>query len=482
METVMKLGLAVPMGRTPLLDPGFLPAAAFRSAYRAAASADGGSVGVRIALAREQGHVSVWNEAALPAGRGFDDATEFHFERLLKSLLWVKGGYHVLLSAVPRLEEDRGRRDTDARRVEELARYLAAVYSENGARAFDAAFMAKVYDAPFTVEAVPLDRAPAESEPSNPVGGHLTGCRIGLDLGGSDRKVSAVVDGEAVYSEEVVWHPKTESDPAYHFAGIMDALRTAASKMPRVDSIGVSAAGIYVDDRAKIASLFLKVPEEAFRRQVREIFLRASAEMGGVPIHVVNDGDVTALAGAMALGTDTLLGIAMGTSEAAGFVDAAGGIKGWLNELAFAPVDFQEVAPKDEWSGDIGCGVKYFSQDAVIRLAPRAGIVLDMGLPPGENLRVVQDLHAGGHKGAESVFRTVGTYLGYALADYAEFYGMKHVLVLGRVTSGEGGAILLEEARAVLDEVHPKLSGALSIHLPDEKIRRVGQSIAAASL
>ena len=31
---------------------------------------------------------------------------------------------------------------------------------------------------------------------------------------------------------------------------------------------------------------------------------------------------------------------------------------------------------EDEWSGDIGCGVKYFSQDGVIKLAPRAGIEL----------------------------------------------------------------------------------------------------------
>ena len=476
MTTSTRLGLPVELSCPPALDPGFLPAVSFRSAYRAAASADPASIDVRIAIVRDNGHVSVWNEKVLPARHALEAATKFHLERLVKTLLWLKGGCRVVLSA----PEDAG--EAQVRWVVYLAGHLAKVYSANGRRAFDAAFMTRVYDAPFTVVALRSESAPVESEPSSPVGGHLDGCRIGLDLGGSDRKVSAVQDGVPVFSEEVVWHPKTESDPAYHHAGILDALRTAASKLPRVDSIGVSAAGIYVDNRTKVASLFLSVSEKAFQRSVRDIFLRAAEEMGDVPLRVVNDGDVTALAGAMALEADTLLGIAMGTSEAAGFVDESGGIKGWLNELAFVPVDFQERAPRDEWSGDVGCGVKYFSQDAVIRLAPKAGIELDASLAPGENLKVVQKLHAEGHPGADAVFRTIGTYLGYALADYASFYRMRHVLILGRVTSGAGGDVLLEEAQAVLDTAFPDLAHGIELHLPDEKIRRIGQSIAAASL
>ena len=483
MAIVRRLGLDIPVSRLPSLDPGFLPVGAFRRAYRAAAAAHPDSFRVRLALERESGRVSVVEEPAVPSGLGLDEATDLFFERLLKSMLWVRGGFRAVLSAVPSPGDTTGRRAAADAFVDGLARRLAETYAPGGARAFDASFMAGVYEAPFSVAALPLDRAPAENEPSLPVGGRLDGCRIGLDLGGSDRKVSAVIDGEAVYSEEVVWHPKTESDPAYHSAGILDALRTAAARMPRVDSIGVSAAGIYVDNRTKVASLFLKVPPDAFRAQVRDIFLRAAAEMGGVPIRVVNDGDVTALAGAMALKTDTLLGIAMGTSEAGGFVDANGGIRGWFNELAFVPVDVREEgAPLDPWSGDAGCGVQYFSQDAAIRLAPAAGIRLDPALSPGDALKVLQERHAAGDPGAEAVFRSIGVYLGHALSDYADFYGMKHVLVLGRVTSGAGGDRILEEAQAVLAEADPALARTLRIHLPDEAIRRVGQSIAAASL
>ena len=113
----------------------------------------------------------------------------------------------------------------------------------------------------------------------------------------------------------------------------------------------------------------------------RDIYLRAAREIGNVPVSVCNDGDVTALAGAMSLGENNILGIAMGTSEAVGYVDENGSVTGWLNELAFAPVDACPEAMADEWSGDIGCGVKYFSQDGVIKLAAAAGIALEEELP-----------------------------------------------------------------------------------------------------
>ena len=52
------------------------------------------------------------------------------------------------------------------------------------------------------------------------------------------------------------------------------------------------------------------------------------------------------------------------------------------------PVDASPDAMEDEWSGDIGCGVKYFSQDSVIKLAPRAGIELEEALSPAEKLKI----------------------------------------------------------------------------------------------
>jgi predicted NBD/HSP70 family sugar kinase len=172
----------------------------------------------------------------------------------------------------------------------------------------------------------------------------------------------------------------------------------------------------------------------------------------------------------------------MGTSEAGGYVDKDGNITGWLNELAFVPVDFNENAMVDEWSGDYGCGVKYFSQDAVIKLAPAAGINLDEGLSPAEKLKVVQDLMANGDSRAADIYDTIGAYFGYAIAFYAEFYDIKHVLIMGRVTSGEGGVILLKRAKQVLSDEFPELNKIIELHIPDENSRRVGQSVAAASL
>ena len=244
-------------------------------------------------------------------------------------------------------------------------------------REFDANFMSRVYERPFLVEVTEIENVPSSKEETKPIGRHLEGNRIGFDAGGSDRKVAAVIDGEAVYSEEVIWHPKTETNPEYHYKEIYTAIKTAASHLPKVDAIGVSAAGIYINNRVMVASLFIKVPDNLFDEKVKNLFLDIQKEMGDVPLEVANDGDVTALAGAMELKDSNVLGIAMGTSEAGGYVDEHGNLTGWLNELAFVPVDFYPEAMVDEWSGDFGCGVKYFSQDAVIKLAPAAGIDLD---------------------------------------------------------------------------------------------------------
>ena len=232
-----------------------------------------------------------------------------------------------------------------------------------------------------------------------------------------------------------------------------------------------------------VASLFIKVSDEDFDKRVKNMYLEVAKEIGeNIPVEVANDGDVTALAGAMDLNDNSVLGIAMGTSEAGGYVDRDGNITGWLNELAFVPVDFNEAAMVDEWSGDFGCGVKYFSQDAVIKLAPAAGIDLDEGLSPAEKLKVVQNLMAEGDSRAADIYDTIGAYFGYAIAFYAEFYDIKHVLIMGRVTSGEGGVILLKRAKQVLSDEFPELNKIIELHIPDENSRRVGQSVAAASL
>jgi len=458
-------GIDISVKLPPELDGDFIPASIWNRAFLEKAQGAGNSVPAAVALERGDKTVSVHHTRLFPEGDGMDEANCFYMERLIKTLLWIRGGRKIYIFAPV-----------------SVCDHIRSAYGPGGIREFDAKFMARVYEKPFEVEAVGIGEIPPPRESARQAVRHLGGCRIGLDLGGSDRKVSAVIEGDTVYSEEVVWHPKTNSDPQYHFDEIVRALRAAAAKMPRVDAVGISSAGIYVNNRVMIASLFLRVPDDVFDLRVKSILTDAVKELGDIPMAVANDGDVAALAGAMELNDVNVLGIAMGTSEAGGYVDRSGNITGWLNELCFVPVDLAAGAAIDEWSGDSGCGVKYFSQDAVTRLAPKAGICLDVSLTPAEKLKRVQELLAAGEAGARKIFEGIGSYLGYGLAHYADFYDIRHVLILGRVTSGEGGNIIVKTAAEVLSLEFPELASKIKLHLPDESSRRVGQSIAAASL
>ena len=445
------LGIEVSVKHVPELDPGFLPLGKFNAAFLKDARQP-----LDVAVERAGGEVAVY-KTFIHGTPEMAEADVYYVDRLIKMLLWMKGGFKVYLSGSKAVYEA-----------------MKATYCVGGKRAFDADFMSNVYEKPF--EVVYCDAVPAEKSNPQAVGRHLGGCRIGFDAGGSDRKVSAVIDGEPVFSEEVVWFPKTTADPDYHYEGIVSALKSAAAHMPRVDAVGVSSAGIYIENRTMVASLFLKVPKDLFDAKVKDIYIR------DVPYVVANDGDVSALAGAMSLEENNILGIAMGTSEAVGYVDQNGNITGWLNELAFAPVDVSPSAMEDEWSGDIGCGVKYFSQDSVIKLAPAAGINLSADLSPAEKLKEVQKLMEVPGSPAEAIYRSIGVYLGHSLALYHHFYGFKHVLLLGRVMSGRGGDIILDVCKQVLADEYPEVAGKIHPTLPDEKARRVGQSVAAASL
>ncbi|MBQ6568836.1 MAG: ROK family protein, partial [Clostridia bacterium] len=394
------------------------------------------------------------------------EADLLYIERTIKMMLWAAGGYKIYVCGCDKIGQE-----------------IAKIYSAEGERSFDFGFMERVYEKPFQVICLPYAEAPAEVSNPKSIGGNNTGCRIGFDAGGSDRKVYAVVDGECVYSEEVLWLPKVTADPDYHYNEILTAFKTAASKMPRVDAIGVSSAGIYVDNRAMVASLFISVPDDLFDKKVKDIYIRAAKEVApDAPLNVINDGDVSALAGAITLGENNVLGIAMGTSEAVGYVNSEGNVTGWLNELAFAPVDIGGDKPQDDWSGDFGVGCKYFSQDAVIRLAPKAGIELDESLTLAKKLKAVQEIMDGGDERAIPIYETIGCYFAHTIAYYAKFYDVKHILLLGRVMSGEGGDVLLKVAQKVLAEEYPQLTGKVEINLPDEKFRRLGQSVVAASL
>ena len=446
----------------PPLEPEFRPASLANQAFRRAAA--GAGTPLVIGLERGNGEHSRYETVVYRPDHPMAGANLFYVERLVKFLLWQRGGFRVRIGG-PR----------------EIGEYVQGCYAADGPRAFDNRFMGgQVYEQPFEVVPCAPEEVPAERESGKRLGRHLEGCRIGFDLGASDRKVSAVIDGQVVFSEEVIWEPRKHGDPEYHFREVLEGIRSAAAKLPRVDAVGGSSAGIIIDNRPMVASLFRAVPAERYG-EIRSLFLRIRQELG-VPLEVINDGDVTALAGAMSLERNGILGIAMGSSQATGFVDHEGRILNWLSEMAFAPIDYNPTASIDEWSGDSGCGATYFSQQCVFRLAPKAGIQIPAEITDAEKLAFVQQKLQAGHPGAEQIWQSMGIFLGYALPHYADFYSAGTVLILGRCTSGRGGEIILDYANRALKAEFPELSGRLQVELPSEKSRRVGQSIAAASL
>ena len=452
------LGIPFEMKHIPELDPGFIPMGIWMENYR-----KGAAHPIAIAVERNDGQITV-RHTKIHATPEMAEADYRYLERYVKFLLWSVGGFRITVCG-----------------CDELTQRLQQAYTPSGERAFDCDFFMKLYERPLEVLALPMEQCPQANEAAKPIGGHLDGCRIGFDAGGSDRKVSAVIDGKVVYSEEVVWHPKKNPDLNYQYQGILESFRSAAAHMPRVDAIGVSSAGVFIGNAPMVSSIFYCVPRDRWE-EAKTVYDRAAAEIGDVPIVVANDGDVSALAGAMGLNVGSIMGLAMGTSEAVGYVDKDQNVLGWINELAFAPVDLNEDAMADEWSTDLGVGCKYFSQDAVSKLAPRAGIQLDDTLTPAEKLQAVQALMEQDDPRAAKIFGDIGKYLAYTVVLYSQFYDIHHLMLLGRVLSGKGGARILNTCKEVLADEFPALAAKVNIQLPDENTRRVGQSAAAASL
>ena len=449
---------------TPTLDPSFRPAVLANRAFRESVRAAGKGVRVRLALEQTDGTVSHFETEVLPEGHPKSAGNATYLERIVKFLLWSRGGFRLHFDGPGSLAEK-----------------LAAHYRDTPTGSFDSNLVGeRMFD--HALEVKHTKKLPPEKRGAASLGRHLEGCRIGFDLGGSDRKAAAVIDGQVVFSDEAAWDPYFQPDPQYHFDGIMDSLRKAAAHLPRVDAIGGSAAGIYLNNQVKVASLFRGVPPDVFQKRVRGMFLELKHAWRNVPFEVANDGEVTALAGSMALGRNRILGISLGTSTAGGYVNAQGNITSWINELAFVPVDYNPAAPTDEWSGDYGCGVQYFSQQCVGRLLAPAGIEVEAQLSLAEKLKHVQKLLDQGDYRARKIYETIGTYLGYAVAHFADFYELENVLILGRVTSGPGGDLIIAGAKEVLKLEFPELADKISFHVPDEKQKRHGQAIAAASL
>ncbi len=450
----------------PKLDTDFVPAALWNQAYLKLAESNRESLPIRIAIKRPDGTAWTYDTKLLPDTADYSETTWLYCERLVKFLLWAWGGSKVQIAGAPH-----------------IVAKLKETYSANGKRAFDYDFIGRAcFRETFQIETAEFDALKTvfnqPSQNSNP----LTGNRIGFDLGGSDRKFAAIIDGEVVFSEEIKWAPYFESDPEYHRAGIADSIQRAAAHLPKVDAIGGSAAGIYVNNEPRVGSLFRGISQEDFDKKIRPIFKDLQKQWNGVPFEVANDGDVTAIAGSMAINDSAVLGISMGTSLAAGYIDDQNNIKGWLNELAFVPVDYRADSPADEWSGDVGCGVQYFSQQAIGRLIQPSGLEIDNALGLPEKLEAVQEKMTQGDERAADIYETIGTYFGYTIAHFDHFYDFRNLLFLGRVSSGEGGEVILKKARSVLEKEFPKLSDKVKFQTPDEKTKRHGQAIAAASL
>jgi len=448
----------------PALDSKFRPAVLANRAFRDQVRLTPKAVEIGLALEQTDGSISHFLTEIFPDNDPQASGNFTYLERIVKFLLWSRGGFRLHFAGPAPLAEN-----------------LAAHYRDRQTGRFDSELVGeRIFDHP--IEVVQVRKLPPEQRSTAPLGRHLEGCRIGFDLGGSDRKVAAVVEGKVVFSEEKVWDPYFQPDPQYHYDGIMDSLKTAAQYLPRVDAIGGSAAGVYVNNRVKAASLVRGVPREQFDRRVKDLFLEIRKQWNNIPFEVVNDGEVTALAGSMSLGRNRILGISLGTSTAGGYVNGEGNITSWLNELAFVPIDYHWQAPIDEWSGDYGCGVQYFSQQCVGRLLGPAGIEVDAKLPLPEKLKHVQKIMDKGDERARRIYQTIGTYLGYGVAHFCDFYDLENVLILGRVTSGPGGNLIISGAREVLKAEFPDLADKIAFHIPDEKEKRHGQAVAAASL
>ncbi len=387
-------------------------------------------------------------------------------ERIAKFALWAAGGWKLWLSG-----------------PEKVLAPLKKAYSAKGARAFDYDFFSSIYGRKVEVAIVPANKMPETNEKLSQVKTVADGNRIGFDLGASDFKISALKKGKVVFSKEFPWDPRNQPDPEYHYSHLTAGLKEAAKSLGRVDAIGGSTAGVLVGQKLGLASLFRAVKEKNPSKfeEAQNIFYRIEKDWG-VPFAVYNDGDVTALAGMISMGKQGILGVAMGSSEAVGYVDPKRRMTGRICELAFAPVDFNPCAPKDEWSGDYGVGAMAFSQQAVNWLAEKFGFKFPKSMKLPERLKVVQAAMEKGDEKALKVYLQIGRFLAHAVPWYNEFYDYENLMILGRVTSGLGGSVILESAKAMLKEVYPEWAEKIDLFMPDEKARRLGQSVAAAQI
>jgi len=344
------------------------------------------------------------------------------------------------------------------------------------------------------------DLAEAKDTPQE-CGKDASGCRLAFDLGKSDIKTVAIKDGEVLDSAETEWDV-TNVDPEYHFKAIVDAInktieRAKAKGFGTIEAVGGSATGtVSPDNEATWCDIFPNVPPDVYKEKVVDIFKRIAKEVAGdVPLKVINDGEVTALAAVQKIKKGNVMGISMGSSEGGGYANADGNLMGWINELCYIKLDMNPSAPTDPWTKGAHRGMShmYLGQRGATKNAHKICEVPENYKYPhpdmctikhedhAQCLKLIQKAMVDTPDKASDLYKTCGVYLGYGLAQYLESYKIEHVMILGRVSKGAGGDLMLKTASEVLATEFPDLP-KIEFHTADDHFKAVGQCIAAAAL
>merc|ERR1719158_403394 len=347
------------------------------------------------------------------------------------------------------------------------------------------------------------DKMPETKDVPQVCGKDANGCRLAFDLGKSDIKTVAIKDGEVLDSAETEWDV-TNVDPQYHFDAIVDAMkktieRAKAKGFGDIQAIGGSATGtVSGANEATWCDIFPNAPPDVYKAKVVDIFVRMAKEVAGdVPLKVINDGEVTALAAVQKIGKGKVMGISMGSSEGGGYANADGNLMGWINELCYIKLDMNPEAPDDPWTKDPkhhrGISHMYLGQRGATKNAHKICEVPENYKYPhpdmctikhedhAQCLKLIQQAMKDNPEKAGDLYKTCGVYLGYGLAQYCEHYDIEHVMILGRVSKGDGGELMLKTASEVLATEFPDLP-KITFHTADDHFKAVGQCIAAAAL
>merc|ERR1711904_133691 len=226
------------------------------------------------------------------------------------------------------------------------------------------------------------DKLPEKKDSPQECGKDANGCRLAFDLGKSDIKTVAIKDGEVLDSAETEWDV-TNPDPQYHFDAIVAAMKKTienakAKGFGTIQAVGGSATGtVGANNEATWCEIFPNVPPDVYKAKVVDIFSRMSKELAGdVPLKVINDGEVTALAAVQKIGKGNILGISMGSSEGGGYANADGNLNGWINEMCYIKLDMNPEAPTDPWTKGCHSGIShmYLGQRGATKLAAKAGV------------------------------------------------------------------------------------------------------------